>query len=244
MPRRPPERRAGVVIDLAQLVLRPLSRLLAPPTWIGAENLPAQGAAIACGNHAGPWDAIAYGHLLQAHGIAPRFLAKSSLFAVPVLGALLRSSRQIPVARGSARTADALSAAEAALGRGELIMLFPEGTYTRDPAGWPMRARLGAARLALRSGAPLIPIACAGSRDFWRPRTALPRPRRRLTLQVGEPFAAVRAPGESEMQAAERVTAELMTKITAMLAGIRGEQPPAAVHDPRGDDHRPEEGRP
>ncbi|EWS82506.1 lysophospholipid acyltransferase family protein [Brachybacterium phenoliresistens] len=244
MTRRPPERRAGVVIDLAQLVLRPLSRLLAPPTWIGAENLSVQGAAIACGNHAGPWDAIAYGHLLQAHGIAPRFLAKSSLFAVPVLGALLRSSRQIPVARGSARTADALSAAEAALGRGELIMLFPEGTYTRDPDGWPMRARLGAARLALRSGAPLIPIACAGSREFWRPRAALPRPRRPLTLQVGEPFAVVRAPGESEKQAAERVTAELMARITAMLAGIRGEQPPAAVHDPRGDHHRPEEGRP
>lgn len=246
MRRRPPERRAGAVITLAQIPLRPLARLLARPTWIGTEHLPARGAAIACGNHTGPFDAIAFGHLLQAGGVAPRFLAKDSLFRVPVLGALLRASGQIPVTRGSARTADALAAAEAALRRGELLMLFPEGTYTRDPEGWPMRGRLGAARLALRTGAPLIPIACHGSRELWPPRRALPRlaGRPRLVLQVGEPMRAALRPGESEAQAAERITGEVTSRLTALLADLRGEQPPAVPHDPRSDRHRPEEGRP
>ncbi|MFC0673337.1 lysophospholipid acyltransferase family protein [Brachybacterium hainanense] len=244
MPRRAPERRSGAVISVAQILLRPLARLLARRTWLGTENLPPRGAVIACGNHSGPFDAIAYGHLLQASGAAPRFLAKESLFRVPVLGGLLRASGQIPVARGTARTARALDAAERALQRGELIMVFPEGTYTRDPHGWPMRPRLGAARLALRTGAPLLPIACWGSAALWPVGAVLPTPipRAQLTLRVGSPIVPARREGETETQAAARLMAAVMGAITEMLAEIRGETPPSAVHDPRQDSHRPEEG--
>src|SRR5690606_26677961 len=83
---REPARRAGLVIGLAQLPLRPLVRLLSRPQWQGTENFPASGAVIACGNHLSAFDPFGYGHLLQASGIAPRFLAKESLFRVPVLG--------------------------------------------------------------------------------------------------------------------------------------------------------------
>ncbi|APX32225.1 acyl-phosphate glycerol 3-phosphate acyltransferase [Brachybacterium sp. P6-10-X1] len=243
---RPVPRRAGAVIDLAQLALRPLLRLLTRPTWIGAENLPATGAALACGNHLGPVDAFAYGHLLQASGIAPRFLAKEAMFRVPVLGAALRSARQIPVRRAASRGRHALEDARQALGRGELLMIFPEGTYTRDPDLWPMQARPGAARLALETGAPLVPIASWGGRKLWPVGSPVPHPGpgRRLVIRVGEPYTVARQEGETSQEAALRVSADLMARIADLLGRTRGERPPAALHDPRGDEHRPEIGRP
>lgn len=243
---RIPARRAGLVIDLAQLPLRPLVAALTRPRWEGTENIPEAGAVIACGNHLSALDPLAYGHLLQASGVAPRFLAKESLFRVPGLGALLRAARQIPVLRGTSRSADALAAAKDALGRGELLMIFPEGTYTRDPALWPMQARLGAARLALSTGAPLLPIASWGGRGLWPVGSPLPRPApgRRVRMLVGAPYTVAAAEGETEHEAALRVTEDLMARIAALLGQLRGLTPPAELHDPRGDEHRPEIGRP
>lgn len=243
---RHPARRAGPVIALAQLPLRPLLTLLTRPRWEGTENLPAAGAVIACGNHLSALDPLAYGHLLQASGVAPRFLAKESLFRVPVLGALLRAARQIPVARGTSRSADALASARAALARGELLMVFPEGTYTRDRELWPMRAQTGAARLALETGAPLLPIAAWGARALWPVGSPLPRPRpgRRVQMLVGEPLTATRAEHETTAQAALRVTEELMASITDLLGQLREQPSPREVHDGRRDAHRPESGAP
>ncbi|MGO2193738.1 MAG: lysophospholipid acyltransferase family protein [Brachybacterium sp.] len=244
---RRPERQAGLVIGLAQLPLRPLIALLSRPRWQGVERLPQEaGAVIACGNHLSAFDAFGYGHLLQAHGIAPRFLAKETLFRVPVLGALLRAARQIPVRRGTSRSSDALADARAALARGELIMLFPEGTYTRDRELWPMRGRVGAARLALNTGAPLLPIATWGGRALWPVGSPLPRPRpgRHVQMLVGEPFTVSQLDGETTQQAALRVTEELMMKIAELLGQLRGQQPPQELHDGRTDAHRPEVGRP
>lgn len=243
---RIPERRAGAVIVLAQLPLRPLLALLARPRWQGTEHLPETGAAIACGNHLSAYDPFGYGHLLQASGVAPRFLAKEVLFHLPVLGALLRGARQIPVRRGTSRSSDALADARTALERGELLMIFPEGTYTRDRELWPMQARLGAARLALETGAPLLPIATWGGRALWPVGSPFPRPRpgRHVQMLVGEPYTVTRRDGETTQQAALRVTEELMGRITALLGQLRGQQPPAVLHDGRYDEHRPEVGRP
>ena len=243
---RIPARRAGAVIGLAQLPLRPLLTLLARPRWEGTDRFPATGPVIACGNHLSAFDPFGYGHLLQASGIAPRFLAKESLFRVPVLGALLRGARQIPVRRGTARSRDSLADARDALARGELIMVFPEGTYTRDPELWPMRARLGAARLALETGAPLLPIATWGGRALWPVGSPFPRPRprRRVRMLVGEPFTVAPLEGETAQQAALRATDELMGRIAALLGQLRGERPPTVLHDGRRDTHRPEIGRP
>ncbi|WP_394214205.1 lysophospholipid acyltransferase family protein [Brachybacterium vulturis] len=243
---RIPQRRAGAVIGVVQLPLRPLFTLLARPRWHGTARLPATGAAIVCGNHLSAYDAFGYGHLLQASGIAPRFLAKESLFRIPVLGALLRGARQIRVRRGTARSRDALDEARAALGRGEVIMVFPEGSYTRDPELWPMQGRLGAARLALETGAPLLPIATWGGRALWPVGSPLPRPRpgRHVQMLVGEPYTVSQQEGESPQQAAQRVSEELMARIAALLGRLRGQQPPDVLHDGRRDSHRPEVGRP
>ncbi|HEX7351817.1 lysophospholipid acyltransferase family protein [Brachybacterium sp.] len=243
---RVPARRAGAVIGLAQIPLRPLMALLSRPRWQGTEHLATPGAMIGCGNHLSAFDPFGYGHLLQAGGIAPRFLAKEGLFRIPVLGALLRGARQIPVRRGTSRSTDALADARAALERGELIMIFPEGTYTRDPDLWPMQSRLGAARLALETGAPLLPIATWGGRALWPVGSPLPRPRpgRHVQMLVGEPYTVSRQVGETTHQAALRITEELMARIAEQLGQLRGQSPPALLHDGRRDAHRPEVGRP
>ena len=243
---RIPPRRAGAVIFLAQIPLRPLITLLSRPRWRGTEHLPQAGPMIACGNHLSAFDPFGYGHLLQAGGIAPRFLAKDVLFRIPLLGMLLRAARQIPVRRGTSRSSDALADARASLERGELIMLFPEGTYTRNRELWPMQARTGAARLALETGAPLLPIATWGGRALWPVGSPVPRPGpgRRVQMLVGEPFTVSMLDGETMHEAALRVTGELMVRITGLLGELRGQQPPTALHDGRTDTHRPEVGRP
>jgi len=243
---RSPQRRAGAVIGLAQLPLRPLLTLLSRPRWSGTEHLQGPGPMIACGNHLSAHDAFGYGHLLQASGVAPRFLAKEAMFRIPVLGTLLRGARQIPVRRGTPRGGDALSDARAALERGELLMIFPEGTYTRDPGLWPMRGQLGAARLALETGAPLLPIATWGGRALWPVGSPFPRPRpgRHVQMLVGEPYTVSAQEGETTQQAALRVTEDLMARIAALLSQLRGQEPPEVLHDGRSDQHRPEIGRP
>lgn len=243
---RAPERRSGWIIGLLQIPLRPLLLALTRPHWEGAENIPAHGPIIVCGNHLSPLDALAYGHLLHASGAAPRFLAKESILRIPVLGHILRSTRQIPVLRGSSRSADALAAARAALARGELLLIFPEGTYTRDPELWPMQGRLGAARLALATGAPLLPVACWGTRLLWPVGSPIPHPGpgRRVQMRVGEPMTVAPRPGEDARAAEERITAQLMAAIAELLGTLRGDTPPDVLHDPRRDAHRPEIGQP
>lgn len=238
-------RRAPAAIRILQWPLRPALALLARPRWRGRDRLVgASGALIVCGNHTGPLDALAYGHLLQASGIAPRFLAKQSLFRIPLLGLALRSTGQIPVDRGRSGGGDALAQARAALGRGEALMVFPEGTYTRDREGWPMRARLGAARLALETGAQLVPVGCWGSRALWPVGAAVPRPGggRRIMMSIAEPFRAQIRPGESQREAEVRVSGELMDRIAELVGQLRGQEPPVQRHDPSADAHRPESG--
>lgn len=241
---RPPTRRAGLVIGLAQVPLRPLVRALVRLRMENAHRLDAAGPMVIAGNHTGPFDALAYGYLLRASGVPPRFLAKHSLFAVPVLGPLLRCTRQIPVHRGAGRGGDALATAERELSAGGSVMVFPEGTYTRDPAGWPMRARPGAVRLALRTGAPIVPVACVGSREFWPVGAVFPRlvPRRTIILHVGTPYVPQPRPGETQHDAEARLTAELMDTIIKLAAALRGDEPPSTPYDPTTDAFRPEVG--
>ena len=109
-----------------------------------------------------------------------------------------------------------------------------------------MQGRLGAARLALATGAPLLPIATWGGRGLWPVGSPLPRPARgrRVRMLVGSPYTVSVAEGESEHEAARRVTAQLMDRIAALLGELRGLTPPAELHDPAADAHRPEIGRP
>lgn len=222
----------------AAAVLRPLLNLVVRRDWRGAEHLPATGGFIAAANHVTNLDPLVFAHFLYNHGAAPRFLAKHSLFEVPVLGTLLRASGQIPVRRDTVSASTALTPAQQNLEAGLCMGIFPEGTFTRDPDLWPMTARTGAARLALVSRVPVIPVAQWGAQDVLGRYAKVPRllPRKTVRVEAGPPVELSDLYDRPTDPAALReATERIMATLTAMIGEIRGEEPPQHTYDMRVD---------
>ena len=219
-------------------LLRPLLRVTMRRDWRGTEHLPAEGGFIAAGNHLTNVDPLVFAHYLYNHGAAPRFLAKHTLFQVPVVGWVLLKAGQIPVRRDSASAITALGPARAVLAQGACVGIFPEGTFTRDPDLWPMTAKLGVARLALSARVPVVPVAQWGPQDVLARYGKVPHvfPRRTVRVQAGPPVPLEDLYGrEEDPQALREATERVMAAITEILAGLRGEQPPARAYDTRRD---------
>ena len=220
-------------------------RALAVPRWRGTENFPASGGFVVAANHLTELDPIVVAHAVYRAGIMPRFLAKESLFRVPVVGRLLSRIGQVPVYRGTSRAKDSLDAAFTELASGGAVIVYPEGTITRDPQMWPMRGRTGAARLALQAGVPVVPVAHWGDqeilyRDPEGHRTAHPFPPRRVNGVVGAPLHAadlvpggLRHPGHPTSEELAQATAVIMDTVAGLLGELRGEAAPRELMDPR-----------
>jgi 1-acyl-sn-glycerol-3-phosphate acyltransferase len=158
------------------------------------------------------------------------------LFSVPLVGAVVRDAGQIPVARLSAGAARAYDAAVEAVNRGECIGVYPEGTITKDPAGWPMRGKTGAARIALSTGCPVIPIGQWGAQDVLPAYTAHPHlvPPRTVHYKVGDPVDLDDLRGQPQTTAVLlEATDRIMAAVTELVADLRGETAPAERFDPR-----------
>ena len=185
-PHSPPG--ASAAFRSLAVVVRPLMNLLMGKEWRGLQTLPDTGF-VAVANHVSEIDPLAVGHAIYRSGNTLHFMAKDSLFKVPVLRSALRRTNQIPVSRGErAEVGRSLKVAAEVLAGGGAIVIYPEGTLTRDPELWPMRAKTGAVRLALTTGAPLIPVTHWGVNDFLPPYGKRPKllPRQKYTLQVGD----------------------------------------------------------
>src|SRR5690625_2067115 len=222
----------------AAALIRPMLSAAMRRDWRGSEHLPEQGGFIAAGNHLTNLDALVFAHFLYDHGAAPRFMAKHSLFDVPVLGWALRATGQIPVRRNTASAREALEPARVALGEGLCVGVFPEGTFTRDPDLWPMTARPGVARLALATRVPVVPSALWGVQDVLARYGKVPHlvPRRTVHVQAGPPVLLddlYDRPTDPEVL--REATARVMAAITEQLAGLRGAEPPPRVYDTRRD---------
>ena len=235
-----PQRSNRAYRNLARVV-RPALFAITRPDWRGAEHLPVQGGFIAAANHMTNLDPLTFAHYLYDHGYAPKILAKSSLFTVPVLGPVLRATGQIPVFRNTTEAGRSLEAAVAALAAGECVAVFPEGTLTRDPDLWPMVGKTGVARLALATRVPVIPAA------QWGPQHILGRyqkmlrvfPPKKVTIVAGPPVDLDDLYDRPMTTATLReATERVMVAITALLAEIRGEQAPAVRFDVRYPDGR------
>src|SRR5215207_8000367 len=172
---------------LAELLVRPVLWLMTRPEWRGQENIPASGPAILVFNHISYADPFVASHFVFDRPRELRFLAKASLFKIPIGSYILRQIHQIPVQRYSTDAVKALQAAIAALNRGEAVVIYPEGTCTKDPELWPMQGRTGVARLALLTGAPVIPIAQWGAQRIHHPitRKLRLRPKTPVTVPAG-----------------------------------------------------------
>jgi 1-acyl-sn-glycerol-3-phosphate acyltransferase len=222
--------------QFSRLVLHPGLRLLIRCKWQGQENIPKTGGIILAPNHMSyvDWATIALFSDGYAHRY-PVFMIKSPIFEVKVIGPLMYKFGQLPVYRGRGDAGLVLKQAEQALRAGAAVIVYPEGTATRDPGLWPMVGKTGAARLALTTGAPVIPIAQWGAQYILPYGTSKPHlfPRKTVRMVAGPPvdlsaYAGQRL-GASTLRAA---TADIMADITALLAGIRQETPPAVPYDP------------
>lgn len=231
-PRRIPK--PGAAFTFIAGLARPLLVVLCKRDWRGRENMPREGGVIVVANHYSFFDPISLGHFLVCTGRTPRFMAKAGVFDNP-LGGLFKAAGQIPVHRDSREAAIGLRDAIAAVERGEVVIMYPEGTMTKDPDLWPMAGKTGAARMALRTGAPVLPVAQWGAQEVFASYSKTPHffPRKTLKVTAGEPIDLVAAVGKEITTTSLNAATELiMEKITSMLAEIRGEQPPAVRFDP------------
>jgi 1-acyl-sn-glycerol-3-phosphate acyltransferase len=215
-------------------ILRPLLFALMKRDWRGQEHIPREGGVIIAANHLSWADPLAVAHFVYEAGRYPVYLAKSGLFDAKVVGPILRKTGQIPVFRDRAEAALALSEAEDGLRSGECLMFYPEGTCTRDPALWPMTGQTGVARLALTTGAKVVPVAHWGAQRLWPYGTKEFRPFPRKTMHVlaGPPIDLSAYDGKPLTRTTLRAaTDDIMRTIAEMLGELRGETPPDELYD-------------
>ena len=221
---------------IAVAILKPLLLLLTKRRWIGGEKLPVEGGCILVANHVSHLDPLTFAHFVYDYGRLPRYLAKAGLFDVPVVGAIVRGAGQIPVYRLTTDASRAFRAAVEAVNSGECVVVYPEGTISRDPQLWPMTGKTGAARIALSTGAPVIPVAQWGVNRILAPYSKNPKlfPRKTVSMKAGDP---VMLDDLRDRQLSPDVLREatdrIMDALTALLADLREEEPPATRFDPR-----------
>ncbi len=214
----------------------PLLTLMARFPVIDGHKLPRQGAFILAPNHYSEIDPVIMGRFMWKLGRVPRFLAKASVFRIPVVGAILRWSGQIPVEReGRGRSDAPLRAAQQLVDRELAIIIYPEGTITRDPDLWPMRGKSGAVRMALTAGVPIIPAAHWGTQQIMARYSKKISffPRKTIYCKIGDPVDLSDLEGRPlDSATLAEGTRRVMTAIADLLGDLRDEQPPAERWDP------------
>jgi 1-acyl-sn-glycerol-3-phosphate acyltransferase len=200
------------------------------------EKLPRTGAFVLAPNHYSNLDPVTTGYIVWKLGRVPRFLAKASVFRVPIIGAVLKATGQIPIERtGGSSAGQSLTAAGDLVRHGLAVIVYPEGTLTREPDLWPMRGKSGAVRMALEHDVPLIPMA------HWGVQQIMPRyskkvslfPRKTVEAIIGDPVDLSRwrgRPVTHELLA--EATDAVMAEITRLLEQLRGETAPLERWDP------------
>ncbi len=199
---------SGVVLRIAAACLTRVKRE-------GFENIPASGPVLVICNHASNAD----GMLLMAYVVPAMrrpmgWLGKEEALRWPLFGWAMRQNGVFGVRRG-AGDLEAFKLAKRVLDEGHVLTIFPEGT--RSPTGALQEAKEGATVLAVRSGAPILPVAITGSHRFWPKGKLLFRPGRRMTVRVGEPFKLTVPKGADRRESLRAATAEMMRHVAELL---------------------------
>jgi 1-acyl-sn-glycerol-3-phosphate acyltransferase len=224
------------VFTVGASILKPLFFLTTKPDWIDGEKIPATGGCVLVLNHVTKIDPLTAAHFVYDHGRLPRYLAKNDLFKNKALSKFLRDGGQIPVERLSRNAVGAFDAAVAAVKAGECIVVYPEGTITRDPDMWPMKGKSGAARIALATGCPVIPVGHWGAHQLLAPYSKKPDlfPRKKIIVKAGDPVdLSDLLEREPTLPVIQEATDRIMAAITELVEEIRGEKAPEKRFDPR-----------
>ncbi|MFC0628471.1 lysophospholipid acyltransferase family protein [Kribbella deserti] len=232
--RRP---RTGFWFGLVVVLVKPFMLLFTKRDWRGMENVPRSGGMIFVTNHISHFDPFAVGFFIYECRRIPRLLGKASLFKLPIAGRIITSAGQIPVYRDTAEAADAFRAAVAAVEQGECVGIYPEGTITRDRELWPMTGKTGAARIALMTGCPVIPIANWGPQEVFASygsHAVRLLPRKTMRITAGKPVDLSAFHGQPiTAELLQKATTVIMDRVAAELGELRGENPPPRLYDPR-----------
>ena len=234
--------KGGPWIRMCAIVLYPTVKLLARRVTKGPK-LPRHGGVLLVMNHVSHLDPVFDAILVHNSDRVPRFMAKASLWKVPLLGKVMAGAGQVPVYRAGASDAketlraakDSLRVANEGLEQGKCLVIYPEGTITKDPDGWPMAPRTGVARLALASDVPVIPAARWGTRDIYDgySKKFRPFPRKTVTSVFGEPIDLSAYRNQpATAQVLREVTDLLMGRVKDLVAEARGEQAPEGFYSP------------
>lgn len=232
--------RPSIFWVLAGLVI-PIMSIAARFRIQDGDRLPRRGAYVVAPNHYSEIDPVMIGMVSWKLGRMPRFLAKGSLFRIPVVGWFLRKSGQVPVERSGTRGSAPLTAAKEIVRDGRIVIIYPEGSLTRDPDMWPMRGKTGAARMALENDLPVIPIA------HWGTQQVMARygkkisffPRKTIDVKIGDPVDLSAFRGRNlDAATLNEATAVIMDAITALLEDLRGEKAPETRWNPAEHDQK------
>lgn len=229
--------RPSLFWPLAAVVVPALS-LIAKITAVHDEKLPRQGAFVLAPNHYSEFDPLIIALAVFRTGRLPRFMAKESLFRIPVVGWVLKKTGMIPVARAASAAAakQTIEQSNALVKLGRGVIVYPEGTLTRDPELWPMRGKSGAVRLALSGDIPLIPVAQWGTQNImgrYQKGLSLWPLRKPVRVLFGDPVDLSDLRGRAaEPGVLNEATDRLMAAITELLEELRGEKAPTARWNP------------
>ena len=230
------ERSKPSIFWLLGAIALPLMGLMVKYRFHDREKMPLTGAVIITPNHYSNIDPVVIGVATWYLGRLPRFMAKASILRVPVVGWILRKSGQIPVERGgSTRSSDALMAAKELVTKERALIVYPEGSLTRDPDIWPMRGKSGAVRLALELGIPVVPVAHWGTQNLMARYSKKLNvfPRHTVDVKVGDPVDLSEFAGKPlDNKTLTAATTKVMDAITALLEDLRGEKAPATRWNP------------
>jgi 1-acyl-sn-glycerol-3-phosphate acyltransferase len=190
------------------------------------DHIPSVGPAVVACNHISYLDPLGNAYAVVKAGRRPRFLAKDDLFDITLVGTVLRGVRQIPVNRGTGDQTPLLDAVRA-LRSGEIVVIYPEGTVTTNPDFSPMQGRSGVVRLALDTGAPIVPLASWGSQAVWQKSgkgsLKFGRP---VWMKAGPPIdLSARASERNDRAALRAMTADVMAAITVLVDDLRSRYP-------------------
>lgn len=221
--------------------VRLIAPLLTQRHWSRRDKIPSDGGVLLVANHISNYDVLVLGEFLIWSGRWPRFLGKSEIFKTPVLGWVARQCGQIPVLRNTTDAKKSLTFARKALEEGEMVAVYPEGTITKDPDGWPMSGRRGAAQLALTTGVPVVPVGQIGAEKVlggpiiqWSKLFSLKR--RPVHVLAGDPVDLDRFRTEGKdptLETLDLATTAIMDAVGALVEILRGESAPEGRWDTR-----------
>ncbi|MGA0077938.1 MAG: lysophospholipid acyltransferase family protein [Candidatus Nanopelagicales bacterium] len=224
---------AGKNLKAIAGIVRPPLALLTKREYQGVENLGIDSGIVVCPNHISWIDPLVIAHFLWDNDRPPRFLGKASLFRLPILGKIIKNAGQIPVYRNSNAAALSVNYSIASVKRGEAVVIYPEGTLTRDPNLWPMTGKSGAVNVALSANVPLIPVAQWGAQEMMAPyqKKLTLFPRKTIKIIAGKQLHLDDLRGRPiDSEVLKVGTARLMREIANLLAQLRKEDPPTELY--------------